>query len=109
MNELYLSNKVQSSQRIKLAQEDDTLITNEEEIEMRLNNFFSNAVINLKIPKFENFDPFSDHPLKAIVKYRKNPSFIAIVSEDALKEIRMFILVVYNSIFFTEQISACFN
>ena len=60
LNELYLSNKVQSSERIKLAQEDDTLITNEEEIEMRLNSFFSNAVINLKIPKFENFDPFSE-------------------------------------------------
>ena len=29
LNELYLSNKVQSSERIKLAQEDDTLITNE--------------------------------------------------------------------------------
>ena len=44
--------------------------------------FFSNAVINLKILKFENFNPLSkniDHPtLKAIVKYRKHPSIIAI-------------------------------
>ena len=51
---------------------------------MKLNDFFSNVVINLKIPKFGNFDPFSeniDHPLKAILKYRKHPSIIAIVSE----------------------------
>ena len=51
---------------------------------MKLNDFFSIAVINLKIPKFENFDPFSeniDHPLKAIFTYRKHPSIIAIVSE----------------------------
>ena len=36
---------------------------------MELNDFFSNAIINLKIPKFENFDLLSenvDHPLKAI-------------------------------------------
>ena len=74
---------------------------------MWLNDFFSNAVINLKIPKFEKWDPFSeniDHLLKAIVKYRKHPGVIAIVSEftkeyfsfktitieDALKEISMF-------------------
>ena len=107
LNELYLSNKVQSSSRIKFVEDDDTLIANEEGVVIRLNNFFSNAVINLKDPKFENSEPFSeniDHPLKAIVKYRKNPSFIAIVSkftkerisfnaitiEDALKEISMF-------------------
>ena len=60
------------------------LITNEEELVMELNNFFSNAVINLKIPNFENFDPLSeniDHPLKDIVKYRKHPKVIAIVSK----------------------------
>ena len=62
------------------AEKDDTLITNEEEVEMGLNDFFSNAVINLKIPKFEKWDPFSeniDHLLKAIGKYRKHPSVIA--------------------------------
>ena len=41
---------------------------------MKLSYFFSNAVINLKIPKFENFDPLLesiDHPtLKVIVKYQ---------------------------------------
>ena len=45
------SNKVQSSERIELAEEDDNLITNEEEVTMKLNHFFSNVVINLKIPK----------------------------------------------------------
>ena len=47
---------------------------------MRLNNFFSDAVINLKIPKFQNSDPLSeniDHPLKTTVKYRKHQSVIA--------------------------------
>ena len=62
-----------SSERIKLSEEDNTLITSEEEVVMKLNNFLSHAVFNLKIPKFENFDTEkTDHPtLKAIVKYRK--------------------------------------
>ena len=67
--ELFLSNKVKSSEIIKFAEEDGTLMKNEGEIAVKLNNFFSNAVINLKIPMFENFDPLSeniDHPaLKA--------------------------------------------
>ena len=46
----FLSNKIQSSERIELVEEDDCLITNEEEVAMELNNFFSNAVINLKVP-----------------------------------------------------------
>lgn len=43
---------------------------------MELNDFFSKAVINLKII-LENFDPLSEninHSLKAIVKYRKHSS-----------------------------------
>ena len=51
---------------------------------MGRNNFFSNAVVNLKILKFESFDALSeniDHHLKAIVKYRQHPNAIAIVSE----------------------------
>ena len=61
---------MQSSERVKLAEEDDTLITNEEEVTMKLNDFVGNAVINLQIPKFENFDKKNkDHPtLKIIVK-----------------------------------------
>ena len=84
-----MSNRVQPSERIKLAEEDDTLITKEEEVALKLNYIFLNAVINLKTLNFENFDPLSeniDHPtLKAIVKYRKHPSIIAIVSEFTKK------------------------
>ena len=43
----FLSNKEQFFEGIKLAKEDDTLIKNEVEVAMGLNNFFSNAVINL--------------------------------------------------------------
>ena len=53
---------------------------------MVLNDFFSDAVINLKIPKFENSDPFSeniDHPLRTTVKYRKHPS----ISQNLLKNL----------------------
>ena len=84
-----MSNRVQSSERIKLAEEDDTLITKEEEVALKLNYIFLNAVTNLKTLNSENFDPLSeniDHPtLKAIVKYRKHPSIIAIVSEFTKK------------------------
>ena len=83
--DFFLSNKIKSSERLKVAEEDDTLIKNEENVAMRLKDFFWNAIINLKIPKFENFDPLSekrDHPtLKVIAKYRKHLSIIAIVSE----------------------------
>ena len=84
-----MSNRAQSSERIKLAEEDDTLITKEEEVALKLNYIFLNAVINLKTLNYENFDPLSeniDHPtLKGIVKYRKHPSIIAIVSEFTKK------------------------
>ena len=55
-----LLNKVQSSEKVKLAGEDDTLITNEGEVAMA-----------------ENID----HPLKGIVRYRKHPNIVALVSE----------------------------
>ena len=44
----FLLYKVQSSERIKLAEADDPLITNEKEFAMKLNDLFSNALINLK-------------------------------------------------------------
>ena len=56
----FLSNRLQCSKRIKLAEKDDTLETNKEELAMKLNDLFSNAVIYLKIPKFENFDPLHE-------------------------------------------------
>ena len=73
----FLSNKVQSYERIKLAEEDDTLITNEEEVAMKLNDFVINAVTNLRIPEFKNFD-FKNY-FKCIKKH--NPSIIAIASD----------------------------
>ena len=81
-------NKTQSSKRIKFAEEDDTLITNEEKV-MKLNDYFSNAVIKRKVPELKNFDPLSeniDYPtLKAIIKYRTHPSIIAVASEFTKK------------------------
>ena len=75
---LFFSNNVQSSEILKLAEKDENLITNEEKAPVKLNNFFSNVVINVEIPKFEIFDPLSeniDHPtLKAIGKYGKHSS-----------------------------------
>ena len=56
----FLSNKLQSSKIIKFGKEDKTLITNKEEVVMKLSDFVSNAVIYLKIPKFENFDLLSE-------------------------------------------------
>ena len=47
-----------------------------------LNSFFSNAVKNLKIPKFSNSNPLAEnipHPIfKAILKYKNRPNIIAI-------------------------------
>ena len=40
-----LSNKLQSSEKIKFLKENDFLITNEDEVAMELNDSFSNAVI----------------------------------------------------------------
>ena len=46
------------------------------------NRFFSNAVIDLKIPDFHGAVPFADnisHPIfRAILKYANHPSTIAI-------------------------------
>ena len=60
---------------------------------MELNDFFSNAVINLKISKFENFDPLSEnivHPTLIASEFTKECfSFNTITIEDALKEVSM--------------------
>ena len=40
---------VKSFKKIKLTEDDKILITNDKEVAMELNNFFSNAVIDLKI------------------------------------------------------------
>ena len=56
-----MSNRLKSSERITLSEEDDTLTANEEEVAMELNNFFSNAVINIKILSLQNFYPLSEN------------------------------------------------
>lgn len=55
-----MSNRLQSSERITLSEEDDTLTANKEEVAMELNDFFSNAVINIKILSLRNFYPLSE-------------------------------------------------
>ena len=114
-------------------------MTNKEEVAMKLKDLFSNTVISLNIPKFENSYPLSeniDHPLKAIIKYRKHVSVNAILSQftkerissntitikDELKEISILgnskviqsteipiKVIKRNSNFFAEQICAYFN
>ena len=78
-------NKAQSSERIKFAEEDDTLITNKEKLATKLSDYFSNAVIELEISKLNNFNPLSeniDNPtLKAVINYRKHPNITVIGSE----------------------------
>ena len=57
----FSSNKLQSSEKMKFPKENNTLITNEEDVAVEINNIFSNAVINLKTPELENFDPLSEN------------------------------------------------
>ena len=56
-----MSNRLKSSERITLSEEDDTLTANEEEVAMELNDFFSNAVINIKILSLQIFYPLSEN------------------------------------------------
>ena len=79
MDKPFSSKEAQSSNRINLFSEDDSLIINCEEVAKQLNNFFSCSVTNLNIPDYGNHDSLSqstDHPnMKAI------PSILAIASE----------------------------
>ena len=54
----------------------------EEETAELFNNFFGNIVKNLNISQYSNFDPIiekvKDSTLKAILKYEKHPSILAI-------------------------------
>lgn len=56
---------------------------------MKLDDFYSNVVINLKIPKFDSFYPLSediDGFLKANVKYRKQPRVVTVTVSEFTKE-----------------------
>ena len=81
----FLSNKVQSSERITLTDESDSLVTDCGKVATELNSFFSSVVKNLNILSYEGCDPLSDnifHPtLKAIVKWRNHLSILKITSE----------------------------
>ena len=75
------SDKTKSNEKITLV-EDETVTTQDEQNAELLNLFFSNAVKNLKIPRFSNTNPLaerlSDPTLKAILKYKNHPSIAVI-------------------------------
>ena len=79
----FLSNKAISSEKITLIDEVE-LITDEQKVASTLNDFFSSIVTSLNLAESQNVDPFSDnidHPaLKAIMKWRNNPSVLAITT-----------------------------
>ena len=76
-----LSNKVVSNEKITLI-ENNNIIENDEKTATVLNNFFSNVITSLNIPQYNETEPVSQNindPLIAgIIKYRSNPSIIAI-------------------------------
>ena len=76
-----LSDKMKSSEKITLAEEEEIINGDGENAEI-INTFFSNAVKNLKIPEYQETDSLANnisHPIfKAILKYRNHPSIVAI-------------------------------
>ena len=52
----FLSNKVQSSERINLTDENDSLVADYGKITTELNSLFSFVVKNLNTPSYEGFD-----------------------------------------------------
>ena len=100
-----LSNKFVNNEKITLV-DNEKIITNDKEIAKILNDFFSNIIKTLSIPKKDHTDSIvendRDPTLKAILKYRKHPSILAIkrriksslvftfnhITEDAIKEIK---------------------
>ena len=101
-----LSNKFVNNEKITLV-DNEKIITNDKEIAKVLNDFFSNIIKTLNIPKKDHTDSIvenvRDPILKAILKYRKNTSILAIkrriksgpvftfnhiMEEEVLKEIK---------------------
>ena len=76
-----LSNKFVNNEKITLV-DNEKIITNDKEIAKVLNDFFSNIIKTLNIPKKDHTDSIvenvRDPTLKAILKYRKHPSILAI-------------------------------
>ena len=56
----FLSNKVQSSERINLTDENDSLVTDCGKVAKELNSFFSSVVKHLNIRNYDGCDPLSD-------------------------------------------------
>ena len=70
-----------SNEKITLV-DDNKIISEDKDNAELLNLFFSNAVKNLKIPKFSDSNPLAEnipHPVfKGILQYKNHPSIIAI-------------------------------
>ena len=92
----FLPDKTHRNDKIHLIENDELLKTDLETAEV-FNEFFSNIVQNLNIPRFENDEPIvnniSDPTLKAILKYRKHPGVIAIRDKFKIKETFSFVEV----------------
>ena len=81
-----MSKKAHLPERINLTEEENnSLLTNCEEVAKELNNFFANAVKNFKIPNYENCyslaESIDDPTPKAVTKWRNHLSILAIASE----------------------------
>ena len=76
-----LSEKFIARERISLSENGEIVKTEKETAEV-FNNFFGNIVKNLNISQYTDFDPIienvKDPTLKAILKYEKHPSILAI-------------------------------
>ena len=76
-----LSNKVVFNEKITLV-EDDNIVENDKNTASVLNEFFSNIITTLVIPKYNETEPLSrkigDPLTKAIIIHRFNPSIVAI-------------------------------
>ena len=77
----FLSNKVSGKDEIHLLENNELVKTDLETAEI-LNDFFSNVVQTLDISRISNEEQFinciEDRTLKAVLKYRKHPSIVAI-------------------------------
>ena len=76
-----LSNKVVFNEKITLV-EDDNITENDKNTASIWNEFFSNIITNLGIPKYTEREQGShiigDPVMKAVMKYRFHPSIVAI-------------------------------
>ena len=76
---------------------DDEIVNDDVKIAEIFNRFFSNAVIDLKIPDFHGAVPLADnisHPIfRAILKYANHPSTIAIKDLNNTSMFQMYLLL----------------